>query len=190
MHQKPAPTPTLLLISGPPGAGKSTLGRSLARALCAAILDKDCIDEPFSPGDRGPTYTREVEPRVLAALLNLAQLNLETGLTVLLDVPWTHILLNSPEWIDRIQALAVRCKATLRVVELGLSESALRARLLSRGLDRDQSKLATEEGWTRFRVTDRLGEANPIPGFILLNAEQSPDQVLDSALRALRACKT
>ena len=187
MSRQPLKSPTLLLISGPPGAGKSTLSRALARELCAAILDKDCIDEPFSPGERGPTYTREVEPRVLAALLALAEINLATGLSVLVDVPWTHILLNSPEWKTRIESLVAAQQIPLRVIELTLSETTLRSRLAARALDRDQGKLRTEAGWAAFRASDRLGEPNPFADSITIDAEQNPDHVFASSLSALRA---
>ena len=51
----------LILVSGPPGAGKSTLVRGLAQQVPENLkfvwLDKDQIDEPFSPNNRGDVYT-------------------------------------------------------------------------------------------------------------------------------------
>src|SRR3989338_10196530 len=95
----------LILISGPPGCGKSTFTDALEPKIRAFVLDKDCIDDLFSPNDRGAHYTKEIEPKVLQGLLNLAERNLNLGHSVIIDVPWTHIMLNSPEWVEKNQAL-------------------------------------------------------------------------------------
>lgn len=157
-------TANLILISGPPGAGKSTLAKPLARALPAAHLDKDCIDEPFSPNDRGTHYTQTIEPKVLQGLLNLAELNLQNGMSVILDVPWTHIMINSPEWVERIQAIAQHTQSRLIVLECIISEDNLRKRLRNRGFERDQVKL-TDSGWVHFKNTDHIGKRNPLSHF-------------------------
>jgi predicted kinase len=175
--------PTLILISGPPGAGKSTLSRSLAARLHATHLDKDCIDEPFSPGDRGPRYTRQIEPKVLAGVLALAELNLRPNHVVLIDIPWTHILYQTPAWRTRIRKLARARRARLIVLELVLPPEVLRARLKNRGLSRDRIKL-TRKGWERFARTDRITEKNPLP-HQELDATLSRANLLRRALRAI-----
>lgn len=176
--------PTLILVSGPPGAGKSTLARALAGRLRAVILDKDPIDECFSPGNRGPRYSREIEPKVLQALLNLAAENLDLGHTVILDVPWTHIFLNAPGWQHRVRQLAQRSRAKLVILEVVIDEAELRRRLVRRGLDRDQVKLSNT-GWEKFRKTDRLGARNPLPHFEI-QAQWPRAVALRAALKALR----
>lgn len=176
----------LILVSGPPGVGKSTLTRGLAPRLKAFILDKDCVDEPFSPGDRGQNYTQNIEPRVLQALLNLAELNLSLGAIVILDVPWTHILLNSPEWQKKLLQLAARTKTGLEILELVIDEPELRRRLKERGLQRDECKLTSPTGWETFRLSDRLGEINPLP-HTALDATLPPETVLSLALTRLTA---
>ena len=152
----------LILVSGPPGAGKSTLSKGLGRELNATVLDKDCVDDPFAGNERGDRYTRDIEPKCLAVLLNLARLNFECGHSVILDVPWTHILINSPEWIDRLKTCAADSGARLVVVECVIPEVALKERLRQRGLVRDQFRL-TDEGWKKFKQTDRLDRRNPLP---------------------------
>lgn len=177
--------PRLILVSGPPGAGKSTLTRSLAARYQATHLDKDCIDDLFSPNDRGPRYTRVIEPKVLAAVLNLAELNLRPGHIVFIDVPWTHILLNSPEWIPILKKLVRRTRSRLTVLECVIDEATLRARLRDRGYKKDRPRL-TPEGWRRFRRTDRLGELNPLPHTVI-DLSQTRTACVRAAIQAVES---
>lgn len=178
------PSPYLLLISGPPGAGKSTLAKALAAEFRAVLLDKDCIDEPFSPNVRDAHYRDHVEPQVLTAMLHLAALNLGVGNLVILDAPWTHLFLNEPMWIDHIQQTANAAAARLIILECLISEPTLRQRMTARGLARDAGRV-TDAGWTEFRRLDRLGEASPLP-HIAIDAEQSAAAMLRAARAALR----
>jgi predicted kinase len=173
-------SPCLILVSGPPAAGKSTLSMGLAAHTGAICLDKDCIDDGFHPQDRGEHYTREVEPKVLTALLNLARLNLNIGNHVITDVPWSHIMLNTPEWIDRIENLCEETNAQLIVFECVLSEKKLKERMRERNLDRDQFR-TSDEGWETFKKTDRIGELNPMPHTII-DMEKDPESCLKNAL--------
>lgn len=178
-----APSPYLLLVSGPPGAGKSTLAKALAAELRAVLIDKDCIDEAFSPNVRDAHYRDHVEPQVLTAMLHLAALNLGVGNLAILDAPWTHLFLNEPMWIDRVQKTAHAAAARLVILECIISEATLRQRMTARGFARDADRV-TDAGWVEFRQLDRLGEANPLP-HIMIDAEQSAAAMLRAARAAL-----
>ena len=155
-------SPALILVSGKPGSGKSTLARILAKEFKTVLIDKDYIDEAFSPGDRGPTYLKFFQPGIYQILLNLAELNLNLGNHVILDASWTHNLLNDPALVERIQGLVKLTKAKLIILEMELSAEAIRQRLLNRSHARDKNYL-TEEGWEGFLKRHRFGEKNPLP---------------------------
>ena len=153
---------TLVLVCGAPGSGKSTLAQALVKALPLLLLDKDCLDEAFSPSDRGNTYDRYFKWGSYQALLNLAALNLRLGKSVLVDAPLTHNLLAEPVWTDRILNISLELQAHLRVLQCIAPMEVLRERLEKRGLKRDAAKL-TEAGFTDFLRDHRLDEDNPLP---------------------------
>jgi broad-specificity NMP kinase len=151
-----------ILVSGPPGVGKSTLSNVLSHALSIAVIDKDCIDEPFSPNDRGTSYAQNVEPKVLTAIFSLCERNFANGVSLIVDLPWTHILIQSPTWKQRVLDISNRFDCDLKVVELCLEEDLLKERIASRGLERDKVKLS-KEGWEEFKSTDHIDQVIDLP---------------------------
>ena len=57
----------IVMVSGPPGAGKTTLARPLARALGFALLSKDDIKEPLFDALGGTRGDIEASQRIGAA---------------------------------------------------------------------------------------------------------------------------
>lgn len=130
----------LILVCGAPGAGKSTLARALMCRLAGAWLNSDAVIEPHFPHDRDSAAFRRARPDFFAGLYALARLNLESGNTVLLDVP--HVTqMRDAAWRRRMQAMARATGARLIVLKCVAGADTLKRRVRARNAKRDRVKL-------------------------------------------------
>jgi sugar-phosphatase len=138
--------PAAFVVAGPAGAGKSTLGRALARSTRAVLLDLDTVTNPLLDrlqlGDPAPWSTHwnnpehraALRPARYAALLAVARAQADLGHDLVLVAPFTAELAGGPEWDQLLAAVA---PGEVRVVWLRLSSDELAARLGARGEPRD-----------------------------------------------------
>ena len=96
------PQPTLRIVIGTAGSGKSTIAQRLARQHAAAYLDKDAMSTRFveaalvsagyDPGDReaNPFYRDTILPLEYDSLLDVAGDNLRIGRPVVIDARSAH----------------------------------------------------------------------------------------------------
>lgn len=89
----------------PPGTSKSSFSTPLVNELGCAYLEIDCVGDPFTL-DRDQNYITNLEPPLIQGLINLAKSNLEKGQTVLLDLPWKHLVINNPDLLAQFRAMA------------------------------------------------------------------------------------
>jgi sugar-phosphatase len=138
--------PGAYVVAGPAGAGKSTLGRELARQTGAVLLDLDTLTNPLldrlqlgSPDVWGahwndPAHREVVRPARYAALLATAREQVDLGHDLVLVAPFTAELAGGPEWDLLLAAVA---PGEVRVAWLQLSADILAARVRERGEARD-----------------------------------------------------
>lgn len=131
--------PTLVLVGGLPGTGKSFLAPHLARPLRARVLQSDVVRKELAGIDPRTSaragfgeglYTAEARARVYAALCEAAQGELAAGRSVLVDASFTRAEQRRPfaQLAQRLHVacLAVEVEAPLEVVRARLAERSAR----------------------------------------------------------------
>lgn len=184
----PSESPPAILLTGWPAAGKSTVGRSLARRLGAALVDQDTATAPLVAvvadlvgvadlDDQrlaGPTRTARYE-----TVTALAEDNLRVGTPVVLVAPFTDERRDPDAWA----ALDLRLRAaggTPLLVWLQLRPGTAMQRLQARGAARDLAKLADP---TAFLA--RLDLVEPVGPHVTVDGERPTDDVVGAILAAL-----
>jgi len=123
-----APSPSLIVVTGRPGAGKSTLARALARAVRCPLLSRDEIKEGLvhatgeidDPGG-------ESQRRATDAFFDAVALLLARGVTLMAEAAFQHRV-----WAPRLESL--RGSARVRIVICEVPPELARARHVERGL--------------------------------------------------------
>jgi len=145
--------PSVRIVIGTAGSGKSTIARRLAQEYGAAYLDKDAMSARFveaalvaaghDPGDRESNayYREHLLPLEYDSLLDVAGANLRIGRAVVIDAPFSPYL-SDPTFITAAADRFHWPPVDVEVVRVRVSPGTLQRRLRERGLERDAYKLA------------------------------------------------
>ncbi len=177
-------TTPVVLLTGGPGAGKSTVGRMLAARLGAALVDQDTVTGALvgvvadlvgvhdldDPRLAGPTRAARYE-----AVVAVAEDNLRVGTPVALVAPFTRERADIAAWVALERRLRDAGGAPLLVWLRLRPETALR-RLKARGAARDLAKTGDPTG---------LDVTAPSGPHLAVDAERPVTELVDAVLAAL-----
>lgn len=154
--------PLLLLVSGPPGAGKTTMGVKLAQELGVPFLNKDGIKETLfdTLGARDRAWSRQLGAASAALLFHVIERLLEGGQSLVAESAFQTAFdaprLKALQGRYRFRTLEVHCTANMETL---LARYVLRAQSVERHPGHaDQSQ--TEE----LRANLERGVYGPISG--------------------------
>ena len=95
--------PTLVLISGSPGTGKTVLAQRLAAALPVAVIEKDAIKETLfdTLGEHDVEFSKKLGAAAFELLHMLVQSHLRAGQSIVAEAAFwrEHGVL----WLDRME---------------------------------------------------------------------------------------
>lgn len=120
--------PRLLVVTGRPGAGKTTLAHALAREIWCPVLSRDEVKEGYvhTAAPAVPT-AREVQLHVNDAFFDAVGLLVGRGITLVIEAAFQHKL-----WAPRLEPMLP--VADVRIMVCAAGPWVARKRTVERGL--------------------------------------------------------
>lgn len=171
---------SVLVVAGPAGSGKSTLGRSLAAACGAVLLDQDIATNPLMaqlarligagddldhPGLRGPVRRARYQ-----CLIDIAVDNGRLGRTVVMVAPFTIESADRRHWAELVRQLS---PAQVELIWVTVPSEVARERRRRRNLPRDRAAALD---------ASPVAAADPVVPHLAASGSVAPDR---EALRLL-----
>jgi predicted kinase len=186
LKKKKQDRPTIIIVAGFAGSGKSTIGKLISKNMRFAYLDKDTLTRYFTDemleskgvgkGDRESTYYTElINPLEYNTLVKVALENVELGISVVLSAPFIRQLNSSSWFADKVDEFSSLSDCKVKVVWIESSREIERIRLIDRNADRDLNKL---DNWDEY--CDSIADFNletDYEKYIFYNTENNIDNI-------------
>jgi predicted kinase len=180
----------VILVTGAPATGKSTLALALAARVTGALIDQDVATGALVEVIGSLIDVHDLDDPRLAALtrharyetiVQLAEDNLRCGLAVVLVAPFTTERRQLGAW-QRLRHRLEAAGGVPTLVWLQLEPHQILARMRARAALRDLDKLRDEPG-----LLARLDLDPPVGPHLRLDAEAPAEDLVDLVLTQLRS---
>lgn len=166
--------PMLIVVSGAPGSGKTTLARRIADDLALTLISKDAIKEALADAAGLPQTVEEssrLGDAAYAAVFALARSTLEAGRIAVLDS-------NFRRGRSERELVAVAAGRPVRVIHCEADPATIKRRYIDRSSTRHPSHLDhLHTGDVLRDVADGSYEPLAIPGAPVLVIDTCDDQM-------------
>lgn len=151
-------TPRLVVVTGRPGSGKTTLAHALARQVRCPALCRDEVKEGYvhSRGTNEPGGA-EANRRVYDAFFDAVEVLLRHGVTLVAEAAFQHKL-----WAPRLEPM--QALAQVRIIVCDVPPELARRRHIERGLADPERERSHDDAAVRAAREGRelpLGEYDP-----------------------------
>lgn len=168
--------PTVVLVGGYAGSGKSEFAKFLGRLTGWPILDKDSLTRPLvdqllialggEANDRSSELYREkVRPLEYRRLMESAWDNLDCGISAILDAPFVAEF-SQAEWMQRFYNRCRSKRVAVASIWVQCDPDSMREYIEFRGAARDMWKM---ENWDQYLATMDLELRPQGPHFVVDN---------------------
>ena len=146
------PSPTLVVVTGPPGSGKTTLAHAVAAAIGCPAVCRDEIKEGMVHATAGchPGDGRDLDLRAMAAFFETVRVLLDAGVTVVAEAAYQDRL-----WRPGLEPL--RALATLRIIRSCTAPDLARARVARRLADSGSRAAHDDRAYLHASANQRSG---------------------------------
>src|SRR3954467_5622586 len=129
MHDTSIPKPALIVVTGQPGSGKTTLAIPLSQAIRCPRISRDEIKEGLinTTGNPG-TPADDIPPRAYETFFDTVELFLHRGVTLIAEAAFQHKL-----WAPKLAPLCEIARA--RIIVCLVTPELARSRRLQRSQD-------------------------------------------------------
>jgi predicted kinase len=142
--------PLLVVVSGPPGSGTTTLAHALARAIPCPAICRDEIKEGLVQGERdyAPAPGDTLAHRTLDIFFGVVHFLVDAGVTLVAEASFQHAV-----WEPGLRPLLDT--ARVRIVHCRLDAAIARERMAGRA-DQTPARRAVHGDWSLLEPFDRF----------------------------------
>lgn len=178
----------VIIISGQPGTGKTTIGKHFAEYLDVGFFDKDIICDDFTfyimsnlygknHDKDGDEYKNNVRYLEYKTVQNIMMSQFELNLSFVVVAPFTNEIQNGFEYFDEIEEQARLRDYDIYFIHIKVDETELKSRIIKRNKPEDKQKIANWDNYVQRFREDNLRTSVKI--FVNANIDDTIEDIIN-----------